>query len=71
MKTFEQFITESLNADILYEKTFLELSHLDELEIRFNFISFQDFTIRYYYKDMNLFKHDKVDEYFYINYNDI
>lgn len=65
MKTFEQF----QNIDEK-EKLFLELSHLDEIEIRFDFINYKT-LLYYFYKEINLFEQDKIRLYFWINNEEI
>lgn len=63
MKSFEQY------KDM--EQLFLELAHIDELEIRFNFISNHNNSILFFYKDIWLFDQDKKTKEFYINYDNI
>ena len=63
MKTFEQF--ESMD-----EIKFLELAHLDELEVKFDFI-FNKIYIFYFYKENCLFYQNKKGKYFWINYERI
>ena len=53
-----------------YEKLFLELSHLNELEIKFDHIKYEDY-IFYFYNENELFYQDKKNDYIYINYNEI
>ncbi|MCK9446880.1 hypothetical protein M0Q50_08535 [bacterium] len=65
MKTFEHF--EVIDEK---EKLFLELAHLDELEIKFDFIEYPK-NIYYFYKDTWLFNQDKKFNYFWINYDKI
>lgn len=63
MKTFEDF--NYTEREI--EKTFLELSHIDELEINFDFIRYT-FDLYYFYKNECLFEYDKISDFFYVNY---
>ncbi|MCK9446764.1 hypothetical protein M0Q50_07895 [bacterium] len=65
MKTFEQF-----NTIDEKEKLFLELAHLDELEIRFDFVD-NDYEnyIYYFYKEKCFFAKDKSNRHFYIDYD--
>ena len=65
MKTFEQF----QNIDEK-EKLFLELSHLDEIEIRFDLFKYKN-DLFYFYKENYLFDQDKKYKYFYISYDNI
>ena len=62
MKTFEQY-----NNIDEKEKLFLELTYLDDLEIKFDFIEYKEY-IFYFYKDDYLFYQDKKNMKFYINY---
>lgn len=62
MKTFEQFD----NIDEK-EKLFLEVAHLDELVIKFDFIEYE-YDLYYFYKDNCLFDQNKKTMYFYIRY---
>lgn len=62
MKTFEDFNN--------MEELFLGIAHLDDLEIKFDFIDYgADFF--YYYNDSWLFKENKKNEFFFINYDKI
>ena len=67
MKNFINYIKESKQE---YEKLFLSLSHLDELEIKFDFIKYKK-HIFYFYNETELFDQDKKSRYFYINYDEI
>lgn len=52
------------------ENLFLELAHLDELEIKFDFIDYKT-TLDYVYNDEILFIQSKRIKIFVINYKDI
>ena len=62
MKTFEAF-----NNIDEKEELFLQLAHLDELEIKFDFIEYEN-IIFYFYKDKCLFYQNKKSKAFYIEY---
>jgi hypothetical protein len=64
MKTFEAF-----NIDP-HENLFLEISHLDELEIKFDFFEYKS-TIFYLYNNNCLFGYVKSHKTFYVNRDDI
>lgn len=64
MKMFDAF-----NIDDK-EKLFLELAHLDELEIRFDFIEYKN-SLYYFYKKNCLFDQNKKRKIFWINYSKI
>jgi len=71
MKNYYNYINESKEYE--YEKIFLELAHLDELEIIFDFIKYEK-NIYYFYNELslfNLYKNLYKNSYFYINYSDI
>ena len=51
MKTFEQY---NINDEKEMEELFLEIAHLDELEIRFDFIKY-NLDLFYFYNDEWLF----------------
>jgi hypothetical protein len=74
MKTFEQYfnllIENFNNKEKEMEEFFLQLSHINELDIKFNFIEYKD-TLFYLYKNKCLFDQDKKTMYFYINYDKI
>lgn len=61
MKTFEQF--ENIDEK---EKLFLELAHLDDLEIRFDFLELGEYMF-YYYKEKCLFGQEKKNKKFYVS----
>lgn len=65
MKTFEEF--EDIDES---EKIFLQLAHIDELEIKFNFISSRT-VLLYLYKDNFLFEITKKSKKIWINYEDV
>lgn len=65
MKKFEDF--ENVDEK---EKLFLELAHLDELDIKFDFIRYP-IEIFYYYENHCLFNKIKTQNKFYINHNKI
>ncbi|MCK9445933.1 hypothetical protein M0Q50_03475 [bacterium] len=65
MKTFEQF--ENINE---LEKSFLELAHLDELEIKFDFMRYES-DIFYFHNYKCLFKLVKKNVFIYINSDEI
>ncbi|MCK9445709.1 hypothetical protein M0Q50_02325 [bacterium] len=58
MKTFESFIKPE-------EKTFLKLSHLNDLEIKFHFIEHQKEMFYFYKKDCLFFENREV---FFVTY---
>ena len=64
MKNFINYIKES--KEDKYEKLFLKLSHLNELEIKFDFIEYKK-LIFYFYNETELFDQDKKSGWFYIN----
>ena len=68
MKNFINYIKESKQDE--YEKLFLELAHLDELDIKFDFIEYKNY-IFYFYNETELFDQYKKSRDFYINYNEI
>lgn len=65
MKTFEQF--ENIDEK---EKLFLQLAHLDNLDIKFDFIEYK-YELFYIYKDNCLFYQEKKSKCFYINFDKI
>jgi len=68
MKNFINYIKESKQDE--YEKLFLELAHLDELDIKFDFIEYKNY-IFYFYNETELFDQYKKSRDFYINNNEI
>lgn len=71
MRTFEQYFTNMTTPNIreIYddmEKLFLELTYFNELEIRFDFIEYDD-ELYYYYKETKMFMVYEYFEQFYIN----
>ena len=69
MKYLKLF-NESIDDNLQYDKLFIELSHLDELEIKFDFIEYEDY-IHYFYNESMLFVQDKKKGWFYMNYDKI
>jgi len=67
MKTFEQY---NINDEKEMEELFLEIAHLDELEIRFDFIKY-NLDLFYFYNDEWLFSQDKKFKNFYLNHKNI
>lgn len=65
MKTFEQF--EDIDET---EEKFLQITHLDELVIKFDFIRY-NYGFFYFYKDKCLFQQDNKNNYFFIRYKEI
>ncbi|MCK9445716.1 hypothetical protein M0Q50_02360 [bacterium] len=65
MKTFEQYN----NKEKEMEESFLELAHLDKLEIRFNFID-SKYQMFYVYNGVYIFLQDKIEKRFVV-YNDV
>ena len=65
MKNYTNYIKESLEEE--YDILFLKLAHLDELEIKFNFIKHKK-DIFYFYNDSCLF-FKTYNQWFFINYN--
>jgi len=73
MKTYHQYISElhseftinESNEDDI-EKQFIELSHINELEIKFDFDDWSDYLF-YFYNKSEIFDNDKRLKYFYIN----
>ena len=65
MKKYINYIKESKQDK--YEKIFISLSHLDKLEIKFDFIRYK-YYILYFYNESCLFQQDKKNNYFFINY---
>lgn len=65
MITFENY-----NIDNEVENLFLELAHLDELEIGFDFIN-NKYQLLYKYNNVYLFSHDKPTKYLRIKYGEI
>ena len=78
MKNFINYIKESKiswkkqveDRYIEYEKLFLELTHLDELEIKFDFIEYENYLF-HFYNESELFLQDKKNGWFYMNYTKI
>ncbi|MCK9445703.1 hypothetical protein M0Q50_02295 [bacterium] len=71
MKTFEEYNWDNFpEMKIDMEETFLELSHLDKLEISFDFID-NDEWIFYFYKNREIFDQNKISKIFYINLYEI
>ena len=66
MRTYINYIKESKDSD--YEKLFIKLSHLDELEIKFDFTKYSE-CVYYFYSDKDMFELFKRSDgnYFYIN----
>lgn len=62
MKTFEAFN----NIDKEIEELFLELSHIDELDIKFDFREWTD-SIFYFYGNIVLFEQELLSHHFWIN----
>jgi len=67
MKTYINYIKENTLQDF-YTNKFLEVAHLNELVIKFDFIEQQDINIFYFYKDMLWFYFDYTKT-FYIIYD--
>lgn len=65
MKTFEQYIEYYGEQE---EKKFIELFHVNELDIRFNFIDY-DVHLYYFYKDIYIFEYDKTFDRMCVNNN--
>ncbi|MCK9445782.1 hypothetical protein M0Q50_02690 [bacterium] len=61
MKTFEKF-----NTIDEKEEQFLGFAHLDELDIKFDFIEYE-IGLFYFYKEIWIFGQEKKYKYFYIN----
>ena len=78
MKNYINYIKESKEDEysnleienLQYEKLFLELAHLDELEIKFDFIEYEN-DLYYFYNKNVLFDQYKKSGRFYINYDKI
>lgn len=64
MKTFNKYNNQQ------HEELFLKLVHLDELEIKFELIKFENILL-YYYKNICLFFVDKINQSVYINLDEI
>ena len=69
MKKYINYIKESKEDE--YEKLFLELAHLDELEIKFDFIRYKIDLYYFYNNNINFFDISKRDNIFYTNYDEI
>lgn len=63
MKTFGNFN----NKQKQMEDFFIEVAHLDELEIKFDFIEYNGLFLYYYYNNVRLFDMTKKFKYFHIN----
>ncbi|MCK9446879.1 hypothetical protein M0Q50_08525 [bacterium] len=63
MKTFEKF---KIDDEREKERIFLYFAHIDELEIKFDFIEYKQF-IYYFYKEYTLLCQDKVKQKFNIS----
>jgi len=79
MKTYYQYIADLKNQRFFnikesneqdYDKLFLELAHLDELEIKFDLIKYEDY-IFYFYNEKVLFDYNKRNGWFFINFDDV
>lgn len=68
MKKYINYIKESKEEE--NEKTFIDATHLDELEIKFNFIKNQIY-IYYFYNKIELFDYNKKHGKFRLNYVEI
>ena len=67
MKTYKQFINENKEEDLSEEiELFRRLSHIDELEIKFEFIWEYEY-IYYFYNKKLLFMYDRENGFFDIN----
>jgi len=66
MKNFKQFINESTDENLSEEiELFRQLSHIDELEIRFYLIGHRDsIDVFYFYNKKLLFIYDKENGFF-------
>lgn len=62
MKTFESFN----NKDKEIEELFLKLSHIDELDIKFDFREWKD-SIFYFYGDIVIFEQELLSHQFWVN----
>lgn len=71
MKTFEEFDFDVIDAQV-FRKKFLELSHLDEIEIKFDLLEYENMLFYFYNQTCLFYNTKKINsEYIYINYEDV
>lgn len=63
MKTFQKF---NVDDELEKEKIFLKFAHIDELEIKFDFIDYES-DLFYFYKKFTMLCQDKVNETLYMS----